>query len=94
MAHHLHRHPAVGAWVVISISFTLTFTANNRPNVATFMLGFDVVIDASGQTGNIPLPYTVTISVVAKPGKSCGKHFLSLASYTRHSYELRVRSGL
>lgn len=44
------------------VSFTLTFTQNRGPQTASFRLGFDVVLAASGATGNIPLPYRVTIS--------------------------------
>lgn len=44
------------------VSFTITFNSNNRPNVASFNLGVSVLITTSGATGDIPLPYTVTIS--------------------------------
>lgn len=44
------------------VSFTITFNSNNRPNVASFNLGVSVLVTTSGATGEMPLPYTVTIS--------------------------------
>lgn len=43
------------------LSFNITFT-DAKTTVASFKLGMTVQIAASGATGNIALPYTVTIS--------------------------------
>lgn len=44
------------------LSFTITFDSNTRPNVVSFRLGGTVVVSTSGATGNLSLPYTVSIS--------------------------------
>jgi len=43
------------------LSFNVTFT-DAKNTVASFKLGMTVSIEASGATGAIALPYTVTIS--------------------------------
>jgi hypothetical protein len=44
------------------LSFTITFNSNSRPNVVSFRLGGSVLVSTTGATGNLSLPYTVTIS--------------------------------